>query len=355
MVLAVKEREITRNGVITPAPKSNLSLSIRNLLLKEITDKVLDENPLVKGLANKVRERIEIIKLDKYEVFKNVTGVDAGSQIIPLASRKYAVISALAYCIPSGSKFFLDPESISHPYSWGGESFTGVVNIRREAKLYETAYEFMEERQDIELLLIDGPLALSNWWGNVGEEKDRQRLTNALNRLLKRCRDSSTPVSGIVKRPSARYLLNYLGLQKETDLSDSYIMHQTLCPGERTDIFSPRSGLRIATGTSSIMDAIDTPIYAFYCRLTNEWNIPPIRIDIPAYCLGLIDDVACYCYSTSLWCGIPLPIVKADEEVKVSRRFIGDIYGEIVSKVAREKGEISQLAPYWGESEWMGV
>lgn len=355
MVLAVKEKQVSTNKGSTLAYQPNLSLSIRNLLLTEITDKVIDENPLLRDLANKIRERIEIIKLNKFECFTNVTGVDAGSQIIPLASRKYAVISALAYFIPSGYKFFLEPESITQPYSFGFDNFTGVVNLRREAKLYETAYEFMNERPENELLLIDGPLAFSNWWSNAGEEKDRQRLINSVNRLLRKCRDTSTPIAGVVKRPSARYLLNYLGLNKGSDFSDSYIMHHALLPGERTDVFSPRSGLRMATGTSPIMDAIDTPIYAFYCRLTNEWNIPPIRVDVPAYCLGLVDEIASYCYSTSLWDGIPLSIVKADEEVKVSRRFIGDVYSEIISKVAREEGEISQLAPYWGESEWMGV
>ena len=355
MVLAVKEKQMSDNQVTTLAHQPNLRLSIRNLLLNEITDKVVDENPLVKDLAVRIKERLDIIKMVKYETFTNVTGIDAGSQIIPLASRKYAVISALAYTIPSSYKFFLEPESISQPYSWGGENFTGVVNLRREAKLYETAYEFMRERQENDLLLIDGPLAFSNWWSNTGEEKDRQRLINAVNRLLRKCRDTSTPVAGIVKRPSARYLLNYLGLQKETDFSDSYVMHHTLRIGERTDIFSPRSGLRMATGISPFMDAIEFPLYAFYCRFSSEWNIPPIRVDVPAYCLGLLDEIAGYCYSTSLWDGIPLPIVKADEEVKVSRRFIGDVYSEIISKVAREEGEISQLAPYWGESEWMGV
>jgi hypothetical protein len=355
MVLAVNERKIKVDQAETAALHPSLSLSIRDLLLKEIIDKAMGDSPRVKDLASQIKHRMEIIKIEKYETFINVAGVDAGSQILPLASRKFAVIGALVYYCPTGFKFFLEPESLSSPYNHNGEGFTGSVNLRREAKLYETAYKFIEARPDTELILIDGPLAFSNWWRNAGEEKDRQRLINAVNRLLKKCRNTSIVIAGIVKRPSARYLINYLGLQNETDLSDSFIMHQALSPGERTDIFSPRCGLRMATGSSSIMDAIETPIYAFYCRLTNEWNIPPIRIDIPAYCLGLLDDIASYCYSTSLWEGIPLPIVKADEEVKVSRRFIGDVYTEILSRVGRQNGEISQLAPYWGESDWMGL
>ena len=176
---------------------------------------------------------------------------------------------------------------------------------------------------------------------------------DALNGLLRVCRDRGVAVAGGVKRGSARYPVPFLGLAPETDLSDSYLMHQPREPGERTDVFSPRTALRMASRGSPMMDVVHEPVYAFYCRLTRGWDVPPIRVDLPAFCLGQVDDVADYCYSTSLWSGIPLPIVRADEEVKVSRRFIGDVYNEIVSRVSRETGDVSPLAPYWGEGEWM--
>ncbi|MCW4050055.1 MAG: DNA double-strand break repair nuclease NurA [Candidatus Bathyarchaeota archaeon] len=355
MVLAVKERNKLIQPLSLRAPLPNLSLSIRNLLLNEITSDVLDDLPLVKELAKRIRREIDIVSLTKYEAFTHVAGVDAGSQIIPLASRQYGIISALAYGIPSGHRFFLDPESFSQAYSKIGDGFRSVVNVRREAKLYETAVLYLDERPETDLVLIDGPLAFSNWWKNAGEEKDRQRLIDAVNRLLKKCREMDVTVAGIVKRPSARYLIHYLGLQNETDLPDSFLLLQALRQGERTDIFSPKTALRMAARNSPFMDAVRDSIYSFYCRLTSEWNLPPIRVDIPAFCLGRLDDVASYCYATSFYGGIPLAIVKADEEVKVTRRFISDIYMEILTRVSRESGEMSQLAPYWGEGEWMGV
>jgi hypothetical protein len=349
-VLAVKER----NDLVDPTPRAqSLSLSIRNLLLNEITGDVLTEAPLVKELAKRIRREMNMVRLRKREAYTYVAGVDAGSQMIPLASRQYAVLGALVYSLPSGARFYLPPESMCEPYSVGGGGFGGSVNLRREARLYETAREFLVGGGEVELMLVDGPLALSGWWGAAGSEAERRRLVDALNGLLRVCRDRGVAVAGIVKRPSARYLVHYLGLGAETDLSDSYLMHQTLEPGERTDIFSPRTALRMASHGSPMMDVIQEPVYGFYCRLTREWGIPPIRVDLPAFCLGSVDDVADYCYSTSLWSGIPLPIVRADEEVKVSRRFIGDVYSEIVSRVGRETGDVSPLAPYWGEGEWM--
>jgi hypothetical protein len=189
----------------------------------------------------------------------------------------------------------------------------------------------------------------------MGEEQDRQRLIDAVNRLLYLCHRQDIVVAGVVKRPTALHLVHFLGLERETEYTDGFIMLHALEAGERTEVFSPKTGLRMATRCSPMMDAIEAPIYSSYLRLSKDWNTPPIRLDLPAYCIDEIDMVADYCYATSYWNGLPLPIVKADEEVKVSKRFIADVYSEALSKVGRVGGEISQLAPFWGEGTWMGA
>jgi hypothetical protein len=349
-LLAVKEKKITREKETL----ENLGLSLRRMILDEITESVFSQTPKVNELTTRIRREMFITSLTKREKYVNVIGVDAGSQIIPLASMQYAVIGALAYAMPNGKRFFLNPESLSKPYS-AQFNFKSLVDIRREARLYETAYRYLENSVDAELVLLDGPLAYSNWWQRAGEEADRQRLIIAVNRLLRWCREKKITIAGIVKRPSARYLIHFLGLDRETDLTDSFLMLHTLEPGEMTEIFSPRMGLQMATRTSPLMDAVESPIYSSYVRLSKEWQIPPIRIDVPDYCLEQLDSVADYCYSTSYWNGIPYPIVKADEEVKVTKRFISDVYNEVLGRISRINGEITQVAPFWGESGWMGV
>jgi hypothetical protein len=337
------------------APVSNLSLSIRNLLIEEISSDLGMDGLDAAGLAKMVRERMDILPMRKRECFKRVVGVDAGSQIIPLAARQYAVFSALAYSLPQGSRFFLQPESMSCTYSMGVDRFKGSVNLCREAKLYETAYKFIENGNNPELVLIDGPLAFSSWWQKTGTEKERLRLFKSIRNLLNTSQEKGIIIAGIVKRPSARYLIHYHRLAKDTDLSDSFLMHLTLKEGERTDIFSINTALMLSGKNKLPMNLAESPIYSTYCRTTNDWSIPPIRIDVPAYSLANIDEITDYCYSTSYWNGIPLAILRADEDVKVSRRFIGDIYSEIVGYVGRDSGEVKRLAPYWGEGNWLGA
>jgi hypothetical protein len=354
-MLAYKRKNKINDSLEMRALTPNLSLSLRNLLLKEITSDVIKEGPHIKDLTNKIRTENKFYSLRKREPYRKVTGVDAGSQIIPLASKQYAVLGATSYSLHDGYRFFLQPETISQPYSISKDKFLSMVNLRREAKLYETATRFLDERNVTELLLIDGPLVFSNMWRNAGCEKDRRRLLDAVNSLLKKCRRLGVVVVGVVKRPSARYLVYNLGLQNETDLSDSFLLLHTLECGQRTDIFSVMAVMRRMPKRSHFIDAIEEPIYSFYARLTKEWSVPPIRLDLPAFCLSEIDEVADYCYSTSLHNGVPLAIVKADEKAKVTRRFISDIYSEIISRISKEVGEISQLAPYWGDGEWMGA
>ena len=336
-------------GELEPSRIPNLYQSLRELLIDEVYSDIVSESPAVEELSMRIRGEVPIHRMEKQEAFKYVSGVDAGSQILNLASRRYAVLSALVYSVPSGRKYYLNPEAVSFPYTSVGEKYLGVINIRREAKLYETALSFIESHNGVELLLLDGPLAFSNWWSMSGSKDDRLRLISSINRVIEKCQDKNITLAGIVKRPSARYLVYILDLQRKTDLPDSYLLHHTLMPGERTEIFSPRAAVRKTVRNAPFMDSISCPIYSFYCRPSKDWDITPVRVDIPAFSLDYLEDIADYCYSSSYWSGIPLPILRADEEVKITKRFIREVYGDLICKVSRENGEIGCLVPYWGE------
>ncbi|MCX6643528.1 MAG: hypothetical protein NTV15_09085, partial [Candidatus Bathyarchaeota archaeon] len=123
-------------------PFQSLRLSMRDLLLKEVMENIVSEQPEIAALAERIRSESPIYPMSKHEEFIRVVGVDAGSQILPLASRRYAVISALAYSLPTGSRFFLQPEVMMTSNASSSKMFEATINLRREAKLYETAIQF---------------------------------------------------------------------------------------------------------------------------------------------------------------------------------------------------------------------
>lgn len=325
-----------------------LCLALRNLILDEVSKDVHEDFLKLPEVVSAVNESLALYSVDRKKAYGRVAGADAGSQRVPLASRWFAVIAALLYQLPNSHRYFTDPETIKLPYSYSGEKFHEIVSVRREAKLFETLAEFMMNHGNVDLILIDGPLAFGNWWSNKGEERDRFALISSVNLLLSLCALEDVAVAGVVKRATARYLIHYLGLQKRTSLSDAFVLLQTMKPGERTDVFSPREALKRAVRAAPFMDLIDHPIYSFYMRSSSNHLVPPIRIDIPGFMLDRVDELAGYCFSTAVRDGIPLPVVKADEEVRVTKRFVNEVYSELISRLESRFGS-SLTAGIWGE------
>jgi len=335
-------------GRITTYP--HLCLSLRNLILDEVSKDAQDDFLRLPEVVSVVKERLSFYSVDRETAYKRVAGADAGSQRVPVASRWFAVIAALVYQLPSAERYFTDPETIKLPYSFSGDKFHEIVSVRREAKLFETSAEFVMNRGAVDLILVDGPLAFGNWWANKGEERDRFTLISSINLLLSLCALESVAVAGVVKRTTARYLIHHLGLQQRTSLSDAFVLLQTLKPGERTDIFSPGDALKRTVRSAPFMDLIDHPIYSFYMRSSSNYLVPPIRIDVPVFMLDRVDDIAGYCYSTAVRDGIPLPVVKADEEVRVTKTFVNEVYSELIPRLESHFGG-SLIAGIWGELE----
>lgn len=326
-----------------------LCLALRNLILDEVSKDVCDDISNLPQVVSAVRERLAFHPVVREMAYDKVAGVDAGSQRVPLASRWFAVIAALVYQLPNAERYFTNPESIKLPYHFSSERFHEVVNIRREAKLFETSASFLMNQGKVDLVLVDGPLAFGNWWARKGEKQDRYALISSINLLLNLCVEEGVAVAGVVKRTTARYLINYLGLGQMTPLSDSFILLQMLKPGERTDVFSPGEALERTMRATPFMNLIDYPIYSFYMRSSSNPLAPPIRIDVPEFMLDSVDDLAGYCYSMAVRDGVPLPIVKADEEVRVTKKFVNETYSELIPRLESRFGASSLAATVWGE------
>jgi len=325
-----------------------LCLVLRNLIIDEVSKDAHEDFTRLPEIVSEIKRQLNFYPVDRKVSYERVAGADAGSQRVPLASRWFAVITALIYQLPNAKRYFTSPEAIKLPYGFSAEKFHEVVSVRRETKLFETSASFLTKNDDTELMLIDGPLAFSNWWARKGEERDRLALISSINQLLNICTEKGVAVAGVVKRATARYLIRYLGLQEKTSLPDAFVLLQTLKPGERTAIFSPRSALIKTMRAAPFMDLIDCPIYSFYMRTSPNHLLPPIRIDIPGFMLSHVDELAGYCHSTAVRNGIPLPIVKADEEVRVTKRFVNEVYSDLIPRLESRFGS-SLAAAIGGE------
>jgi len=342
------------NSLRNVAPYSKLCLSLREAVIRELISGVEGDRDEIMRVSDRIRGMIGFLAMRKRMTFDHVAGVDAGGHRLPLLSRFFGVLSALVYMLPKGLRFFTEPDVITFPHTVSSEKFKGILSVRREAKLYETAVRFVERFGDrVELMLVDGPLAFSGWLRRVGRREDRELLFDNVNRFLRVCEEGGIPVAGVVKRASARFLIYHLGLHEETRLPDSFLLLHCMRSGERTEVFSPMAAVERVTGSSSFMNMLEYPVYSFYARFSRSWLNPPVRVDMPSFSLELVDEIADYCYATSYTSGIPLAIVRADEEVRVTKRFMAEVYMEALSKVARTYGTPSLAAPVWGEGSWM--
>ncbi len=348
-----KERVSLISGLLKKRSTTypHLCLALRDLIMDEVFNDLKDDCFRLPQIVYTIRRRITFHPVARRAVYDRVAGVDAGSQRVPLASRWYAVIAALIFQLPNAKRFFTTPEAIKLPYSFSGEKFHEIVSLKRETKLFETSAKYLNNQGSVDLILVDGPLAFGNWWANKGEKQDRYALVSSINLLLNLCAEKGVAVAGVVKRATARYLINHLRLQQATSLSDAFILLQTLKPGERTDVFSPRDALKKNMRAAPFMDLIIPRIYSFYLRSSSNQLVPPIRVDIPEFMLNSVDTLASYCYSTAINDGIPLSLVKADEEVRVTKRFINEIYSELIHRFESHFGTSSPAAGIWGEFE----
>ncbi len=335
---------LRKDGVIYP----HLCLALRSLILDEVTKdthKCILDLPM---MLDRVKREIRFHRVLKRRVYDSVVGVDAGSQRVPLASYWFAVIAALAFKVPEAKRFFSTPESVKMSYDVSGDKFHEIVSVRRESLLFKTARKFLLE-DSADLILVDGPLAFGNWWVMKGEERDREALIRSVNSFLRLCEKKKVAVAGVVKRATARYLVNELGIGRETSLSDAFLLLQTMGFGERTEIFSPSKILRKFFHKAPFMERIAYQIHSFYIRLSPNPLVSPVRIDIPEFMVDQVDDIAGYCLYSAVHDGIPLPIVKADEEVRITKRFVREVYSELVPRMERIFGSASLAAAIWGE------
>ena len=264
---------------------------------------------------------------------RRVAVVDGGSNIVSLNAGYLGIVTSLGLVIEGNrviERVIAEPEIIPPtPQELGdyetSDQIVSVIDKVREAKVFETATELLSRNPD--LLIIDGPLIPYGALGKliVGSEtelKALQRYRRAVLTLHEVSLGSKVSVVGFVKRPRSRYLRKILNIKSSFD-------HVTLSSILKEKEFYPNPPLEVPAVTEwfheiSILKLIREvkPKFTFI-RLTV--SMPPFRVDFGHLTRNYM-DILNYLYSTRTREGIPYVVMKADEEVKITRKLLRELY-----------------------------
>jgi hypothetical protein len=304
---------------------SELIVKIRSRLLSEMEGWVSSFRETVEGL--------EVLgyRIDSAPVFDGVVGaVDGGSSIIPFADRLVGIASALSIeADESYRRRIIEPKILLQERDEDDGEFMDRVDMERETMMMSLANKTIEE---VELLMVDGPLIPRPEY--IGE------YLYQLRKLLEKAEEERKLLMGFVKRPQSMFIEEFRGL----GFTDRAIL-SSLLGKLQVYPWPPRTHeVRFFELRYTYIKLLDPPLSGVF------------RLDFPKHLsddeiLSIIGYVAA---SSDPWKGVPAIILKADEEVKMSKRLITDLYRDCFSKISSslDPSLWSPLAPRWGELLW---
>jgi hypothetical protein len=259
-----------------------------------------------------------------------VAAVDGGSGILSFADINVGFATALAVIFDGAGyrRQLLQPKLLVQEYGEPDGEFSDRVDIERETMLLMLAQKVVLEN-DLDMLVVDGPL--------IPRPKYVGEYVYQLNSLISLCREQGVTVAGFVKRPQSRYL-------SELGFTDRALLSASLEKMEAAP-WPP------ATPPTEKTDTRYT-----YLKLLNEPEAGVFRIDFPPFVddRQALETLEYFAYSSDPMHGPPAILMKADEEVKVSRRLVTELYRTcvtgVMSRVPRRMW--APLVPRWGERIW---
>lgn len=265
--------------------------------------------------------------------FRKIAAVDGGSGILSFADREVGFIAAIAV-IDDGRRHvrkIARPKILTQRYGEDEGDFSDRLDVERETLLIEVARKI----SNLDLLMVDGPL--------IPRPKYVGEYLLQLRSLIEESEKDNRLLVGFVKRPQSRFLVAEEFGGK--GFYDRTILSALLEKGEAYP-WPPR-----------IRELKSVPAAKYtYLRLMDPPSPSVFRLDFPAYLDDeRIHDILSYILRTSdPVVGVPALLMKADEEVKISKRLVVELYRECFENlVGRFDPKLwSPLAPKWGERIW---
>jgi hypothetical protein len=294
------------------------------LLREKITAYIRDGISGAVNIRNIIQLRNKPVDIDGRMWDGRVAAADGGSAILPFADREVGFVSAITLADNGRgySRRFRGDLILQKDDEDDGQ-FSDRVDVERESMMLSLAAEAVNETS---LLIVDGPL--------IPRPKYVGEYMYWLRELSSRAEKAGTALVGFVKRPQ------------------SYLLDETLPLGNVMD----RAALYMVL---DINQAYPWPprqkgnmLYT-YIRLAEPPHAGIFRVDAPTW-LGedrMMDVLRYVVASTDPVKSIPAILAKADEEVKMSKKLVKDLYMEVFE---REAGGVDPklwafITLRWGE------
>lgn len=348
----MEEKTYTYSEIISRIRKRILDYFDRVASLVDERLLIHEEKPFGLGKAGSCREI-------KPGFFNRIGIVDGGSGIMALNVGYIGIASAIGIVIEDNEvveRAIAEPVVVPEDPVLLDEfeessAVESILDKTREALVFETACKIVTK--DLDLLIIDGPLApygalAKKTMQTKLEENAWERYKKAVLKLHEEAGSKEQSVVGFVKRPRSTYIMRLFGQHG----FDHVYLSRIIKPGE----YYPNPPLNLSQYTYLFHDPEVSELISSVCIMTTYLRLlestPPSRVDLGCG-VTKYENVLSYLYSTKTREGIPYPIMKADEEAKITRRLIKELYEDalheyIVKHVKNKPYMLLPLLPEYG-------
>jgi len=327
-------------------------ISARPELYKELRRKALDALSSITSEAQKQLENVEKDVGEKVRLSPvkrlaalNELGVvasDASSHSFPLLLSRVTLMSGIAIELPLKGKASILSEVLVEKASMPEPEFRFIESAKRESMLPLSAIHHLVTKADdgIKLMLIDGPLSISQWYKEVWRSEKVKESVNELigvkNNLMRICEKRGLLLLGVVKSGRSMYFHNYFDFLDE--FTDQFVFHNVLKYGYRTESISVKEAVKkwkpAAKHEELLINMLKYDIRAFYIKTSDNPLTPPIRVEYPEYLQEKEDDIASYVLSTAVlsndreFDGLPKAQCIAHMECRITKKLMEEIFKE---------------------------
>jgi hypothetical protein len=343
-------------------------ISAQPELYKELRKKALDALSSIASSAQKklenigkdVKKKVHLLKVKRMSAINEPKSIssDASSYPVPLLLSRVTLMSGLTIKIPLKEKASILAEVLVEDASMPEPEFRFIESAKRESMLPLSATHHLTTKadDDIELVLMDGPLSISQWYKEVWRsEKVKEavdELLEAKNNLMQLCKEKELLLLGVVKRGRSTYFHNYFNLLDP--FIDQFVFHNVLDCGYRTESISIKTAVEKwkpeAKREELLINRLRYDIRSFYIKTSDNPLTPPVRVEYPEYLQDREGEIASYVLSTAIlsndreFDGLPKAQCIAHRECTITKKVMQEIFKEQLYRTTSQTGIKSVLA-----------